>query len=140
MTNRLLRIAIAVLAGVLVVPGLAQARGRGHGKTKVKVAAQSRSYAPQRSQVQVYGAVRIGGHDRDGYYDDYGWRDRGYYSQFEGPYDRPPGWYQGRKVGWGACNLPPGLAKKYGCNAYYYDGHYYRPDGTVISVTVSTGR
>ncbi len=28
---------------------------------------------------------------------------------------RPYGWNQGRKVGWGNCDLPPGLAKKYGC-------------------------
>ena len=28
---------------------------------------------------------------------------------------RPYGWNRGRKVGWGNCDLPPGLAKKYGC-------------------------
>ncbi len=30
--------------------------------------------------------------------------------------DRPYGWSRGRKVGWGNCDLPPGLAKKYGCS------------------------
>ena len=29
---------------------------------------------------------------------------------------RPYGWNRGRKVGWGNCDLPPGLAKKYGCS------------------------
>jgi len=28
---------------------------------------------------------------------------------------RPYGWSRGNKVGWGNCDLPPGLAKKYGC-------------------------
>ncbi len=28
---------------------------------------------------------------------------------------RPHGWSHGRKVGWGGCDLPPGLAKKHGC-------------------------
>ena len=35
---------------------------------------------------------------------------------------RPPGWDRGRKVGWGNCDLPPGLAKKYGCRS----GFFYR--------------
>jgi len=29
---------------------------------------------------------------------------------------RPYGWDRGRKVGWGNCDLPPGLAKRYGCS------------------------
>jgi len=29
---------------------------------------------------------------------------------------RPYGWNRGRKVGWGNCDLPPGLARRYGCN------------------------
>jgi len=27
----------------------------------------------------------------------------------------PPGWDKGKKTGWGDCNLPPGQAKKHGC-------------------------
>ena len=34
-----------------------------------------------------------------------------------GPDKRPAGWNEGKKVGWGDCNVPPGLAKKRGCNA-----------------------
>lgn len=60
--------------------------------------------------------VVVNGH-RD--YDDYGWR-RGYWTY------RP---------GWRGCDLPPGLAKKYGCYGrpvvvrpyYYYRPYYYRP-------------
>ncbi|MGH9787131.1 MAG: hypothetical protein ACRD4U_00330, partial [Candidatus Acidiferrales bacterium] len=41
-------------------------------------------------------------------------RDRGFS-------DRPHGWDRGRKVGWGNCDLPPGLAKKYGCHSSFRD-------------------
>ena len=34
---------------------------------------------------------------------------------------RPQGWDRGRKVGWGNCDLPPGLAKKYGCHSSFRD-------------------
>lgn len=30
---------------------------------------------------------------------------------------RPQGWDRGRKTGWGNCDMPPGQAKKYGCNS-----------------------
>jgi hypothetical protein len=30
---------------------------------------------------------------------------------------RPPGWDKGKKTGWGDCNVPPGQAKKSGCNS-----------------------
>ena len=29
--------------------------------------------------------------------------------------DRPRGWGHGRKTGWGACDVPPGQAKRAGC-------------------------
>ena len=29
---------------------------------------------------------------------------------------RPPGWSHGKKTGWGDCDVPPGQAKKTGCN------------------------
>lgn len=40
---------------------------------------------------------------------------------------RPAGWSKGKKKGWGNCNLPPGQAKKQGCN-----GHYRSRDRVVI--------
>jgi len=36
---------------------------------------------------------------------------------------RPHGWNQGRKVGWRGCDLPPGLAKKYGCRSNFRNDH-----------------
>lgn len=36
----------------------------------------------------------------------------------QGPDDRPKGWDEGKKVGWGDCNVPPGLAKKRGCDSH----------------------
>lgn len=43
----------------------------------------------------------------------------------------PPGWNKGKKTGWGNCNMPPGLAKKSGCNMYRYqnrDYYWYHDD------------
>ncbi|MBI2678894.1 MAG: hypothetical protein HYX28_08935 [Candidatus Koribacter versatilis] len=31
--------------------------------------------------------------------------------------NRPPGWDKGKKTGWGDCDVPPGQAKKQGCNS-----------------------
>lgn len=44
--------------------------------------------------------------------------------------ERPPGWGHGKKTGWGNCGLPPGQAKKQGCQAYEYQGrqYYYHQD------------
>lgn len=36
---------------------------------------------------------------------------------------RPHGWNRGRKVGWRGCDLPPGLAKKYGCYSSFRRDH-----------------
>ncbi len=43
-------------------------------------------------------------HDRD--------KDR----EQHGPSSRPAGWDKGKKTGWGNCDVPPGQAKKVGCN------------------------
>jgi hypothetical protein len=32
--------------------------------------------------------------------------------------DRPKGWDEGKKTGWGDCNVPPGLAKQRGCDSH----------------------
>lgn len=63
---------------------------------------------------------------------DQGWENRGAYEYrvYGNRDDRPPGWNNGRKTGWGNCGLPPGQAKKYGCRTYVYQGrpHYYYQD------------
>ena len=48
---------------------------------------------------------------------------------------RPSGWDRGRKLGWGDCDLPPGLAKKRGgCRQGFYVGNHprRRPGATII--------
>ena len=68
---------------------------------------------------------------------DQGWANRdGYeYRTFSGD-ERPPGWSQGKKTGWGNCGMPPGQAKKHGCRTYTYEGrpYYYHQDkgGSII--------
>jgi len=57
---------------------------------------------------------------------------------------RPRGWDRGRKVGWGWCDLPPGLAKKYGCRSTFigrhrhydrrFDRRFRRDSGLVIRI------
>ena len=71
--------------------------------------------------------------------DDQGWDRRdGYEYRIYGDRDgRPPGWSRGRKTGWGNCGLPPGQAKKYGCQTYVYQGrpyYYYQDEGGRIIV------
>src|SRR5690242_15746803 len=63
-------------------------------------------------------------HDRDDDHDRWERRENWEYHTYRGD-ARPPGWSQGKKTGWGNCNLPPGQAKKYGCNRYRYQGRDY---------------
>ena len=44
-------------------------------------------------------------------------RGHGHEAAVVGPSSRPPGWDKGKKTGWGDCNVPPGLAKKRGCDS-----------------------
>ena len=64
--------------------------------------------------------------------EDSGWERRdGYEYRVYGDHDgHPPGWSHGKKTGWKNCGLPPGQAKKYGCQTYIYQGcpHYYYQD------------
>ena len=47
---------------------------------------------------------------------------------------RPTGWDRGRKVGWGNCDMPPGLAKKVGCRQGFAFGRQPRrsPDIAIV--------
>ena len=71
--------------------------------------------------------------------DDDRWERRGNYEyRTYGDKDGvPPGWSKGKKTGWGNCGLPPGQAKKYGCQSYQYQGrdyYYYRDNSGHIVV------
>jgi len=37
---------------------------------------------------------------------------------------RPPGWDRGKKKGWGDCDVPPGQAKKQGCDSFHHDSRH----------------
>ena len=102
MRSKLSGIALLVLIAMLFLPSTAMAHDRGHSnRWKGQHRVEHRN-------------------DRDS-----AWR---YYligGRYYGPYRE--GWDRGRKVGWGNCDLPPGLAKKYGCNgAYNRTNRYYR--------------
>ena len=94
MRSKLSGIALLMFAVVLLLPTVSVAHDRGRGN----------SWKRQHRVEQRF--------DRDA-----GWR---YYyigGRYYGPYRQ--GWDRGRKVGWGNCDLPPGLAKKYGCNGAF---------------------
>ncbi len=102
MRYKLPGIALLLLAFLLLLPSSATAHDRGHGK----------KWRKQHRVVYRHG-------------DFSGWR----YYHIDGRYYRPYryGWDRGRKVGWRGCDLPPGLAKKYGCRgAWYRTRRYYR--------------
>ncbi len=94
--------------------GNSQGNGNGHGNGK--------AHGNPHNQ-----AANSGWDSRDG------WEYRTY-----GPNEgRPPGWSKGKKTGWGNCGMPPGQAKKYGCNTYVYQGrnyYYYQDTGGQIYV------
>ena len=115
MRARRMRVGLASFAALtlFVIPSLAQGRGRGHGKA-------------QGNHRTVFDSRNSGRHDR------LDRRDRGrvvivddrvFFGDRSGG-NRPPGWDRGRKVGWGNCDMPPGLAKKHGCrnNSWFGDG------------------
>jgi hypothetical protein len=104
-------LALSLSTSAFAGQGNGHGNGNGHGK--------SNSHSAQRDN----------DHDRD----DHGrWETRNgweYRSYERG--QTPPGWSKGKKTGWGNCNLPPGQAKKYGCNQYRYQGreyYWYRDD------------
>ena len=79
-------LALLIVSLLLAVPAEAQGRGR-RGRGEVRVSDRHHAHLPP---------IVIG-------------------SRLPVPGNRPPGWDRGRKVGWGNCALPPGLAKKVGC-------------------------
>jgi len=116
MSGRWIQMMLLVGALTAATPLLAQ---HGNGKAKGN---------PHEDQ-------RFDGNDRD---NDDRWENRGdyeyrAYSERDGV---PPGWSKGKKTGWGNCGLPPGQAKKYGCESYRYQGrdyYYYRDEtGRII--------
>jgi hypothetical protein len=81
-------ISVALVLSLLVSSASALDKDHGNGKSHNKHADQDRD------------------RDHDGDKD----HDR------HGPSSRPAGWDKGKKTGWGNCDVPPGQAKKVGCN------------------------
>jgi hypothetical protein len=106
-----------ICALAIAVPMLAdQGKGKGHGKGN-----------PHNNQASDRD-------DRDDRWERRGDYEYRTYGEHEGV---PPGWSKGKKTGWGNCGLPPGQAKKYGCQSYRYGGrdyYYYRDDAGRIIV------
>lgn len=83
--------------------------------------AQGRGHARGNMSNQTWRADRDG--DRNTWNRDWrGDRDRWTFGNDQ----RPSGWNKGKKTGWGNCDVPPGQAKKMGCNpvsSYYGRSH-----------------
>ena len=115
MTRQLVKVVLLLGALTACMPLLAQ-----HGNGKAKGNPHNQGFD---------------GDDRDR---DDRWESRGDYEyRTYGEHDGvPPGWSKGKKTGWGNCGLPPGQAKKYGCQNYRYQGrdyYYYRDEiGRII--------
>ena len=119
MSKQWFRAMVIIGALMMVLPVLAD-HGQGKGKAKGN---------PHNNQ---------GVEDRDEDRADHRWERRGDY-EYRTYGDRegmPPGGSKGKKTGWGNCGMPPGQAKKYGCQSYRYQGreyYYYRDDvGRII--------
>jgi hypothetical protein len=119
MRRRLMQAMLAlVVALILATPSLAQGRGRGLGKTRDRRVVVSASLFDRRESRRVI------------ILDDGARFSRGRFS------GRPRGWDRGRKVGWGRCDVPPGLAKKVGCGNRIVVLSEPRPRRTVIWLPV----
>jgi hypothetical protein len=110
---------LAFAAPTFAHPGNGHGNGNGHGKGNPHNAFNGDDQ----------------GDDRDGDR----WERRGDYEYRT--YDKddglPPGWSKGKKKGWGNCGMPPGQAKKHGCQSYTYQGReydYYHDDSGHIVV------
>lgn len=141
MTNRLLQIGLAFLAGLALaaLPSLARDGDEGFGRHrdrhKVKFDRGDRDNEDfdrddghaRLSRVVVFPRVgRVHGDDDDEFNrdDDNGRLGRiVVFPHIRGSSGRPPGWDRGRKVGWGHCDAPPGLAKKEGCQHIIFGRH-----------------
>lgn len=86
---------IVVFGALMTGSAFAQGRGRGHMGGNAPVFGNNASMHEM---------------DRD-------WRgDRDRWSFGRDEDRRPPGWSKGKKTGWGDCDVPPGQAKKMGCD------------------------
>jgi hypothetical protein len=102
-------VSLASLIALSLIPAAAYAQGKGHGKGHEKY----ESAFHDRDRDHDRDRHRDNDHDRDDHRFKHNDRDD---RASTGPSSRPPGWDKGKKTGWGNCDVPPGQAKKSGCN------------------------
>lgn len=110
MRRRLFRVGLALVAAMAIfaLPGFTQGRGHINGK--------GRAHIEVRDHDRVRGPNRV---------------------LFPRPHDlsnHPQGWDRGRKTGWGNCDVPPGLAKKFGCRGFVFRGDRHAHRGPVVPI------
>ena len=102
--RQLIQIALALLVAWTIFPQSSMAQGRGHafGRARDRVRIEVRVRSDSRGVLCAPRRTVFGG--------------------FTTRFGRPHGWDRGRKTGWGYCDVPPGLAKKYGCREFVVRG------------------
>jgi hypothetical protein len=110
---------VAVLA-LCVSPAFAKGNPHGHQSHDTK-----QSHAHDRDDHKGHDRNAHGDHDRD-------------HHEHQAK-ARPAGWDKGKKTGWGNCHVPPGQAKKSGCNAHvnHHDRDHHDRDHHVSERHVS---
>jgi hypothetical protein len=113
--------ALLLVIALLSVAGLGQGKGHGHGRPP-KTPANTGQPGPSNPEGNenshgagnAHRAPGQSGNSANTSPDQA--TDAGHHHPV-GPGQRPFGWDEGEKVGWGNCNEPPGLAKKDGCES-----------------------
>jgi len=103
-------ITVVMLMGLASAASPALAQGPKHNADKV------------REQIERRDRDRVRQHDRDDDRDRDRERRRDIFTRDE--HGRPPGWDRGKKKGWGDCDVPPGQAKKQGCDSFHHDSRH----------------
>ena len=118
--------ATAICLALMPAPALAFGHGHrdgDHDRDDHKVRDRDRDHDRDRD--------RDKDRDRDGDKDrDHRREVRGHnFRDHDGDRDDHPGWNKGKKKGWGNCDLPPGQAKKHGCDSDDRGVRHRRHDG-----------
>src|SRR5947208_13995544 len=99
-------ITVVMLMGLASAASPALAQGPKHNADKV------------RDQIERRDRDRVRHDDRD----DDRERRRDIFTRDE--HGRPSSWDRGKKNGWGDCDVPPGQAKKQGCDSFHHDSRH----------------
>jgi hypothetical protein len=113
MRKRLSRVllVVGICLSLTALPALAQGKSgdKGKGGKSVAVKTENGKGKSEKAEIKIKDDKDKDKGKKDHSKSHIGWNPKG-------PDDRPPGWDQGQKRGWGDCDVPPGLAKKRGCD------------------------